>query len=152
MLGSSSLLATVGNLGEPGQPLEFSYDADVLIRPIDEEGAQILNEAVGQESFFSKRHGYYADILRPEIVETLPAGWESRAVAVPIEGASALNPYDLAIVKLVLGREKDLALLKALLENSIMDPFRLREHYQSIPLPESDSTQAGRNLARVLSQ
>jgi hypothetical protein len=63
VIGSSSLLPAHPELGEPGQPLETSYDSDLLLSPIDEETAAILGEAVGQQSLFAKRHGYYADIL-----------------------------------------------------------------------------------------
>lgn len=78
IVGSSSLLPDHPNLGEAGQPLDASYGADLLITPIDEEPAAILGEAVGQQSLFTKRSGYYADILRLTMGETLPAGCESR--------------------------------------------------------------------------
>src|SRR2546423_1112395 len=83
IIGSSSLLPNHPELGETGQPLEASYDTDLLLSPINEEVAAILSEAVGQQSLFAKSHGYYADILRPAIVETLPADWESRLHAMP---------------------------------------------------------------------
>jgi len=51
VLGSSSLLPVEPALGEKGQPLEFSYDADLLVSPLNEEGARILMESLGQESF-----------------------------------------------------------------------------------------------------
>ncbi|MBI2929346.1 MAG: hypothetical protein HYY24_27085 [Verrucomicrobia bacterium] len=78
VLGSASLLPSHPALGEPGQPLEASYDADLLVTPVDDEVAALLAEAVGQRSLFAKHYGYYADILRPAIQETLPAGWETR--------------------------------------------------------------------------
>ncbi len=107
VLGSSSLLPKNPNLGEPGQPLELSFDADLLLAAVDDEQAAILAEAVGQGSLFAKRQGYHADILRPAIAETLPAGWESRLTPVPgFDNAFALDAYDLALVKLVLGREE----------------------------------------------
>lgn len=83
VLGSGSLLAYRSDLGEQGQPLEVSLDADLLLDPIDEATAAVLKEAVGRDSLFQQRHGYYADILRPDITETLPLGWESRLVPVP---------------------------------------------------------------------
>jgi len=78
VLGSSSLLPQHPDLGDAGQPLELSLDADLLVEPIDESLADLLKDAVGHESAFEQRQGYYADILRPIIAETLPAGWESR--------------------------------------------------------------------------
>ena len=151
VLGSSSLLAHKPSLGESGQPLETSYDADLLLQPIDDEMASILAEGIGQQSLFARRFGYYADILRPAITESLPAGWESRLHPVPgYENVFALDPYDLALVKLVLGREKDLALLRALLRLNILQPDRLRQHYQQAPMGEREMFTAGRNLQMLL--
>lgn len=153
IVGSSSLLAVHPGLGETGQPLETSYDSDLLLTPIDEELAAILGEAIGQQSLFAKRHGYYADFLRPTFVETLPAGWESRLHPLPgCDQVFALDPYDLAVIKLGLGRPKDLALLLALLKLGILEATRLRAHYQQTPLGEREAAAAGRNLTSLLRQ
>ena len=153
IIGSSSLLPTHPGLGEPGQPLETSYDSDLLISPIDEEMAAVLGEAVGQQSLFAKRHGYYADILRPTIAEALPAGWESRLHPVAgYDNVFALDLYDLALVKLMVGRQKDLDLLRALLKLGILEPARLRAHYHQTPLGEREAVTAGRNLQLLLSE
>ena len=151
--GSASLLPEHPSRGEASQPLDNSYDADLLLSPIDEEHAAILAEAVGQQSLFAKRHGYYADILRPVIAETLPAGWESRLRPVPgCAHVFTLDRYDLALVKLMVGREKDLALLRALLNLGLIEPARLRQHYQQTPLGERESMAAGRNLQGLLAE
>ncbi len=60
ILGSSSLLATAPSLGEPGQPLETSDDADLLVQPVDDELAAILDEAVGPQSLFARRNGCHS--------------------------------------------------------------------------------------------
>ena len=107
VLGSSSLLPQHPELGEPGQPLELSLDADFLLEPVDQNIADMLKDAVGHESGFEQQHGYYADILRPVITETLPAGWESRLHPVAgYDNVFALDPYDLAVVKLMVGRRE----------------------------------------------
>jgi hypothetical protein len=151
VLGSSCLLPRYPQLGDAGQPLELSLDADLLLDPVDQSLADMLKDAVGEQSLFEQRHGYYADILRPTIAEALPAGWEGRLH--PVAGYNnvfALDPYDLALVKLMLGREKDLDLLRALLKLGILEPARLRAHYQQTPLGEREALTAGRNLAIVL--
>ena len=120
---------------------------------MNEELAAILGEAVGQQSLFSKSHGYYADILRPTITETLPAGWESRLH--PVQGYDnvfALDVYDLALVKLVIGRDKDLQLLRGLLRLEVINEARLRQHYHEAPLEERKAFAASRNLHRLLSE
>lgn len=151
VLGSSSLLPQHPQLGERGQPLELSLDADLLVEPIDEALASVLKDAVGHASAFEQREGYYADILRPAIVEVLPAGWESRLHPVAgCESAFALDLYDLALVKLTLGRQKDLDLLRALLKLRILDPARIRSHYHQTPLGDNEAMTAGRNLTMLL--
>lgn len=151
VLGSSSLLPRHPQLGETGQPLELSLDADLLLEPVDQSLADLLKEAIGQDSRFEQRHGYYADILRPTIVETLPAGWESRLHPVAgFEQVFALDVYDLALVKLQVGRPKDLELLRALLRLGLVEAGRLQTHYEQTPLGEREATTAGRNLSLVL--
>jgi hypothetical protein len=151
VLGSSSLLPKHPDLGEPGQPLELTNDADLLIEPMDDSLAALLKDAIGHASAFEQRQGYYADILRPAIAETLPAGWDKRLHAVSgYQNVFALDPYDLALVKLVVGRPKDLELLHALLGRGILEPDRLRQHYQEAPLGEGPALAAGRNLHRLL--
>ena len=128
-------------------------DADLLLYPIDESLAGWLKEALGQESVFEQRHGYYADILRPLIAETLPAGWEERLKPVAgYDNVFALDVYDLALVKLMVGRPKDLELVRALLKLGVLDPEPLRAHYQRTPLEERDAFIAGRHLTLLLAE
>lgn len=151
LLGSGSLLAFHPELGEPGQPLDLTSDADVLLDPISDAMAETLQVAVGRDSAFMAETGYYADILRPTIVEALPAGWDSRVKPVPgLAQVFALDPYDLAVVKLLVGREKDMDLLRAMLRLRIIEPTRLRQHFQETPLGEREVFVAGRNLATLL--
>jgi len=152
VLGSGSLLPRHPELGGPGKPLELTLDADFLLEPVDQQIADLLKEAVGSDSAFQRFHGYYADILHPDIVETLPAGWESRLHPVPgYDNVFALDPYDLALVKLIVGRPKDLDLLRALLKLGLIEPDPLRRHYQETPLEERAAVTAGRNLNALLS-
>ncbi len=65
VLGSSALLPSFPELGEPGQPLEVSYDADLLIEPSDENLAALLHEALGEGSLFSGRSGYMQIFFAP---------------------------------------------------------------------------------------
>jgi hypothetical protein len=153
IIGSASLLPNHPRLGDPGQPIAPSYDSDLLLTPIDGEMAAVLAEAVGQQSLFAKRNGYYADILRPSIVETLPDGWESRLHPVAgYDNVFALDRYDLALVKLLVGRPKDLDLLRALLKLGIIDPTELQAHYQRTPMGEREAFAAGRNLRVLLNE
>jgi hypothetical protein len=80
-------------------------------------------------------------------VETFPAGWEGRLVPFGDYGdVFALEPYDVALVKLVVGRGKDLALVRALLQSGRLELARLEARYRETPLAEPDMFRAGRNL------
>ena len=139
VLGSSALLASFPELGEPGQPLEISFDADLLIEPCDSQLAAMLHEAVGEGSLFAQRTGYHADFLRPEILESLPAGWELHLVSVAgLANASALAPADVAAVKLRLGRPKDLQLCRHLIAGRFVTPGDIRIRLDAMTLVESD--------------
>jgi hypothetical protein len=150
VLGSSSLLAHDPSLGEPGQPLELSLDVDLLIEPSDEGQAAVLHEAVGEGSLFHREYGVYADLLRPEIEETLPPGWRDRCVAIEgLQHVKCLDPYDLAVAKLALAREKDMQLLRGLVTRGLIDPNVLRARYQQTPMDERRAARAGRALAAL---
>ncbi|MDD2709811.1 MAG: hypothetical protein PHV34_17650 [Verrucomicrobiae bacterium] len=151
VLGSASLLARFPELGETGQPLELSYDADLLVEPSDEELAKVLHEAVGEGSFFEERNGYHADILRPEIVETLPAGWNGRLVPlVQVEHAQGLDAYDLAILKLQVGRAKDLDLCRHLLATHRISGGILQTRLRATSMEERLVVSTHANLKAVL--
>lgn len=139
IFGSSALLISFPELGEPGGPLEVSYDADLLVEPCDEGLAAMLNEAVGEGSFFARREGYFADFLRPEIVSSMPPGWEQRTAPLPWGGdAAALSPEDLSVVKLRVGRQKDLDLCRYLLEKQLVSGEQLRNRLQATPMREAE--------------
>ena len=153
ILGSSCLLPSHPELGETGHPLELTTDVDFLLHPVNEAIAESLQLAAGRDSAFMAQFGYYADIMRPVMAETLPAGWEGRLHPVPgYDNVVALDVYDLALVKLMVGRQKDLDLLRALLKLGILEPARLRAHYQQTPLGEREAVTAGRNLTLLLGE
>lgn len=131
--------------------LENTYDADLLLEPVNKGTADLLKEAIGEGSLFDRENGYHADILHPSIVETLPPGWEGRLVAVGgFDNVFALEPLDLAAVKIVVGREKDLALVRRLLELRKIEAPELRARWESMPLGERELFRSGRNLALVI--
>lgn len=150
VLGSSALLASFPELGEPGQPLEISFDADLLIEPCDPQLAAMLHEAVGEGSLFAQRTGYHADFLRPDIIETLAAGWELAVVSLEgIANASALAPADVAAVKLRLGRPKDLQLCRHLIVGGLVAPEAIRARLDAMTLVESDIVRVFARLREV---
>lgn len=150
VLGSSSLLAASPDLGEKGKPLELSLDADLLVDPCNTGQAGILHEAIGEGSLFHREYGVYADFMRPDIAETFPDGWQNRCIFLDGDrSVRCLHPIDLAIVKLKLGREKDIDLLKALLKTGILSISTLRKAYQDTVMSEREMFKAGRLLRRL---
>jgi hypothetical protein len=98
VLGSSSILSSFPELGEAGL-LDNTFDADLLLDPVNKGDFELLKEVIGEGSLFEKEKGYHADILHPFIVEALPPGWDTRLVAVSgFENVFALQPLDLAEV------------------------------------------------------
>lgn len=139
VLGSSALLGSFPELGEAGGPLEISFDGDLLLEPCDEQLAALLHEAVGEGSLFAQRSGYHADILRAEIVESLPPGWESRLI--PFDKAThalTLAPEDLMVVKLRAGRAKDLELCRVIFRRGLISPAIVKRRLDATPMAEKE--------------
>lgn len=151
VLGSSSVLGYFPELGETGGILVTTFDADLLLDPIDESDARFLGKLFGENTAFHKEFGYHADIVHPDITRTFPPGWEGRLAPLPGFGnVFCLDPHDLAAVKVSVGRDKDLALVRVLLELGKLDPDTVRLRFQSLDLGERELFRAGRNLAAVL--
>ncbi|MES2981653.1 MAG: DUF6036 family nucleotidyltransferase [Verrucomicrobiota bacterium] len=136
VLGSSSLLAHFPELGNPGEALSTTFDADILADPFDELTSIMLNEALGEDRAYYRIHGYHADILRDSIIDTLPCGWRERLTHVPeMESAFALDPHDLAAVKILIGRPKDLGLIEVLKKASFIQQDTVLERIELLPIP-----------------
>ncbi len=136
VLGSASLLAHYPELGDPGKLLSTTYDADILADPFDELTSIMLNEALGEDRAYYRIHGYHADILRDSIADTLPSGWRDRLTPIPgAEFAYAIDPYDLAAVKLLVGRDKDIKLVDLLRDASLINRDKLLERIESLAIP-----------------
>jgi len=107
IIGSQAILAQFPD-ADPG--LLESIEADIfpLHRP---ELAIEVDGAIGERSLFHGTHGYYAHGV-DENTATLPEGWKQRLI--PIRNQNTRNAtgwclevHDLAVSKLVAGREKD---------------------------------------------
>jgi hypothetical protein len=135
VLSSVSLLASFPELGDASSPLASTYDADLCPEPFDELTGLMLDEALGENRAYFRRHGYHADILRDSILEALPSGWRSRLVVVPeCSSAFALEPSDLVAVKLPVGRPKDLALVRQLHALGLLDADVVRSRLEDLDI------------------
>lgn len=127
VVGSQAILGSF-----PDAPIELleSMEADVFPRhrPAD---AVLIDGSIGELSPFHETFGYYAHGV-DESTATLPAGWPGRLVPICNEntrGATGwcLETHDLAVSKLVAGREKDLAFVGALFRHRLAQPALVRE-------------------------
>lgn len=136
VLGSASLLASYPFLGDENGLLVSTFDADILPDPFDELTAVMLDEALGDGRAFYQVHGYHADVLRDSIRETLPRDWHHRLIPVPgLDNAFALEPHDLAAVKTLVARSKDLELIRQLLKLSLIHLELIEQRIRLLPLP-----------------
>jgi hypothetical protein len=151
VLGSASLLASFPEMGEGDSILSVTYDADLCPEPFDELTGVMLDEALGENRAYFRRHGYHADILKDTILETLPKGWRDRLVAIPNQSnAFALEPHDLAAVKLLVGRPKDLSLVRLLRQTGRIDSSIVRERLDALSLPVELIPRVSANYQRVM--
>jgi hypothetical protein len=151
VLGSASLLASFPELGDADSLLAATYDADLCPEPFDELTAVMLDEALGENRAYFRRHGYHADILKDTVLGTLPGGWRGRLVAIPgCPGAHALEANDLAAVKLAVGRPKDLALVRVLYESGRISAGTVRERIDALNTAVESKPRLAANFAATI--
>jgi len=108
VIGSQAILGRY-----PDAPPSLCVSEDVDLYPRNHpDRAELVDGAIGELSAFHETFGYYAHGVGPHTA-TLPREWESRLVRVEGPGTAGavglcLDPHDLAISKLIAGREKDL--------------------------------------------
>lgn len=127
IFGSSSAFGTFPLLADSISSYEQTLDADLIFEPLDETTWNRLRDAIGKESDFFDAHGYYADINGPRAFECFPADFRDRLVPLPeVENVFALEPNDMAVAKIIAGREKDIRLLSLLLAGGYLDEAAIR--------------------------
>ena len=92
-----------------------SVECDFLVFGGNAEARDRINEDLGVFSQFQRQRGYYADALGLATA-IIPSGWQVRLQ--PLVGpdgdivANCIEVHDLAVSKLIAGREKDLEFLQ----------------------------------------
>ena len=91
----------------PPAEVLLSQECDLYPRT-HPQAAALLARELGRNSAFARRHGFYVDVVAPEIAN-LPPGWEKRLQPLRIERITAfcLEIHDLLASKLAAGRLKD---------------------------------------------
>jgi hypothetical protein len=149
--------AVLGQFPDAPGELLVSREADIYC-PDDPDATDLIDGSIGELSPFEQTFRYYAHGVGPETA-IVPAGWEARLVPVHSEftgGATAfcLEVHDLAISKLVAGREKDFDFVASLLRHRMVELPVLAERLANTDLhPERRLACEGRlqRLARLTS-
>lgn len=136
VIGSQAILGA-----RPDAPtfLLRSSEAD-LFTLRDPKDADLIDGSIGEGSPFHETFGYYAQGVW-EDTAVLPAGWKDRLVSICNENtrgvvALCLEPHDLAVAKLVAGREKDLEFLIEMGRHRMLDDATMQERVAMLP-PEA---------------
>ena len=134
IIGSQAVL---GQFPDAPADLLASIEADVFTfrSPHD---AELIEGSIGEGSPFHQTFGYYAHGVGEETA-ILPTGWKDRLVAVRNENTGdgcglCLEVNDLAVAKLVAGRDKDLAFVEGLLRHKLADASVVKSRLRQSPL------------------
>ena len=120
------------------------------------DDAELIDGTIGEESPFHRTFGYYAHGVGPETA-VLPEGWKERLVPLRTPGTGGatglcLEVHDLAVSKLVAGREKDLAFVMTLLQHGLASAAVVRERLAATTLDDSRRRACEERLGRLTSR
>lgn len=148
VVGSQAIL---GQFPDAPAALLVSIEADLFPRYAPRK-SDLIDGAIGELSTFHETYGYYAHGV-DETTATLPAGWETRLVAVQNEntgGATGwcLDVHDLAVSKLVAGRDRDRDFVRVLFDAELVGRPTLSDRLAQLNLPNERVEQLRQRLTR----
>jgi len=120
IIGSQAIL---GSFPDAPETLLVSMEADAF--PETAPGKwELIDGCIGELSPFHETFGYYAHGVAPEAA-SLPHNWRDRLVAINSPATYGctglcLSPADLAISKLLAGREKDFSFVQTMLTEKLV--------------------------------
>src|SRR6266853_1091375 len=136
IIGSQAILASF-----PNAPAELTVSQEADAYPLESpEKADLIDGSIGEKSPFHETFGYYAHGVGPETA-VLPANWKSRLVRVQNQNTNdiaglCLSPLDIAVSKLVAGREKDLDFVGALFRHGLLKPSQVESVFDELGVEE----------------
>ena len=130
--------AVLGQFPDAPEELLVSIEADVFTLR-DPADADLIDGSIGERSTFHETFGYYAHGVGRETA-VLPHGWEGRLIRVENANTGGgaglcLEVHDLAVSKLIAGREKDLEFICVLLRRRLAEKGVLAERLARTELP-----------------
>lgn len=125
IIGSQSILGTIVN---PSELLCQSMEADVYALH-NEEYSHMIDGTIGEGSPFHEHYHYYAQGVGSDTA-ILPVNWKTRLVKIQNENTDlkigyCLDVTDLAVAKLMAGRDKDWIFVEELLNQKYIQPNEL---------------------------
>jgi hypothetical protein len=138
VIGSQALLASY-----PDAPDDLLRSMEVDCYPLDDPAkADLIDGSIGELSPFHETFGYYAHGIGPETA-VLPQGWRRRVVRLENENTGGvvglcLAPADLAVSKLLAGREKDVEFVRAMLRARLVTETGIRSLSPELSPDEAD--------------
>jgi hypothetical protein len=149
----------------PDVPIDaVSKSIDVDLFPTDYRESMFvpMHAELGFESEFFDEHGFYVEIVRPELAR-FPPDWRERASTqclgeVTINGerreVNAIFPdiHDVAVSKAVIGREQDKAFLVGVIMLGLVNLPTLEQRLQAVPRTTPERIQETLNEVRMCSQ
>lgn len=139
VIGSQAIL---GSFPEERLPDDVigSIEADVaFFDDADDRKADLVDGGIGEASRFHETFGIYGQGVSVTTA-SVPEGWQDRLVrfedpeAAPSQ-ALCLDPHDLVVAKLVVGREKDRVFARALLRARLIHAELLVARAQTLDEP-----------------
>lgn len=129
--------AVLGQFPEAPPELLVSIEADVFALR-DPKAGDLIDGSIGEGSPFHETFGYYAHGVAADTA-VLPNGWQGRLIPIRNPNTSpgtglCLEVHDLAVSKLVAGREKDIEFVAAMLRNGLVNRDTVRERLQDTTL------------------
>jgi hypothetical protein len=152
IVGSQAVLGQFPNA--PAELLK-SMEADVFPKD-DPTKSDVIDGAIGEKSLFDETFGYYAHGVGPDTA-IVPSGALDRLVPVCNENTRGLTGWcleihDLAVSKLVAGREKDVAFVECLIRNGMVDGNLVTTRLRDTPIQPERMELSEARLARILRQ
>ena len=150
IIGSQAILGTV-----PNPSSELCESVEAVVFPKDKpEAAILIDGAIGENSMFHQTFGYYAHGVA-EDTAVLPDGAFERLVPIRNENTDGktgwcLELHDLAVSKLIAGREMDMAFVSGMLKGNLVNIDLIRERLNMTSDKEKSSL-AGQRLQRLIS-
>ena len=149
IIGSQAVL---GQFPDAPSDLLVSIEADVFTLR-NQTDSDLIDGSIGEATAFHETFGYYAHGVAIDTAY-LPEGWQERLVRIenPNTGTGAglcLEVNDLAVSKLIAGREKDTRFVGGLFRHRLANPTVVSSRLLTVPIDPERLASANARLSRL---